>query len=136
DTAAGDVIRRLRTGDIPSAHHAPDSLANQNACELVKESEAARVPDIDPGVRHEEFAGQSCSWGGESIEEPQLSVLFEHLDKPGDGRALTVGGRPAVLTYSPATNDGLLGPSLPMCSVEVEYGKAGPIAEGHTEVVS
>ncbi len=136
DTAARDVIRLLRSGALPSAHHPPASLANENACDLVEESEAARVPDIDPAVKHDEFAGQSCSWGGRSIEEPQLSVLFQHLDEPAEGRPLTVAGRPAVLVYSPAMGDGLLGPSLPECSVDVEYGEAGPIAEGSTEVVS
>ncbi|MFC4013619.1 hypothetical protein ACFOY2_40765 [Nonomuraea purpurea] len=136
DTAAGDVIRLLKTGDLPSARHAPDSLANRDACELVKKSEAARVPDIDPRQRHAEFTGQSCAWGGKTIDEPHLSVLFQHLDDALEGRPLTIGGRPAVVNYSPAQNSALLGPSLPSCAVDVEYGEAGPSAKGRTEVVS
>ncbi|GGW85447.1 hypothetical protein [Streptomyces lomondensis] len=137
DAAAGDVIRLLKTGDLPSARHAPDSLANQDACDLLKKSEAARVPDIDPGKRYDTFTGQSCSWGAESIDEPHLYVLFLHLDEALEGRPLTVGGRTAAVQYSPADEYGdLLGRSLPNCAVEVEYGKAGPTAEGRTEVVS
>ncbi|MBR8641067.1 hypothetical protein KEF29_21440 [Streptomyces tuirus] len=137
DAAAGDVIRLLRSGGLPSARHAPDSLANQDACDLLKESEAARVPAIDPGKRYDTFTGQSCSWGGESIDEPHLNILFLHLDEALEGRPLTVGGRTAAVKYSPADEYGdLLGRSLPNCAVDVEYGEAGPTAEGRTEVVS
>ncbi|GAA0445134.1 hypothetical protein GCM10010160_84730 [Acrocarpospora corrugata] len=137
DAAADDVIRLLKSGDLPSARHAPDSLANQDACELVKESEAARVPDIDPGKRHADFTGQSCTWGGRNIDEPHLYVFFQHLDDPLEGRPLTVRGRPATVNYSSAVADNaLLGPSLPSCAVDVEYGEAGPSVKGRTEVVS
>ncbi|MEV0639477.1 hypothetical protein AB0I77_32005 [Streptomyces sp. NPDC050619] len=137
DTAAADVIRLLKSGGLPSARHAPDSLANLDACELIKESEAARVPDIDPGEVHAEFTGQSCYWGPANIDEPNLSVLFEHLDDALEGRPLTVGGRTAAVKYRPADDDSwALGPSLPSCSVDVEYGEAGPTAKGRTEVVS
>jgi hypothetical protein len=137
DTAAADVIRLLKSGDLPSARHAPDSLANLDACELIKESEAARVPDIDPGEVHAEFTGQNCYWGAANIDEPHLYVLFEHLDDALEGRPLTVVGRAAAVKYSPAEEDAwALGPSLPTCSVDVEYGEAGPTAKGRTEVVS
>ncbi|MGA5137613.1 DUF3558 family protein [Streptomyces azureus] len=137
DAAAGDVIRLLKTGDLPSARHAPDSLANQDACDLVKKSEAARVPGIAPGERYATFTGQSCSWGGESIDEPHLYVLFQHVDDALEGRPLTIGGRTAAVKYSPADEySGLLGRSLPSCAVDIEYGEAGPTAEGRTEVVS
>jgi hypothetical protein len=137
DTAAADVIRLLKSGDLPSARHAPDSLANLDACELIKKSEAARVPDIDPGEVHVDFTGQSCTWGGESIDQPNLYVLFEHLDEALEGRPLKVGGRTAAVQYNPAEDDSwLLGPALPTCSVDVEYGEAGPIVAGQTEVVS
>ncbi|WP_155058347.1 DUF3558 family protein [Streptomyces blattellae] len=137
DTAAADVIRLLKSGDLPSARHAPDSLANHDACELIKKSEAARVPGIDPDDRHADFTGQSCTWGAENIDEPHLYVLFEHLDEALEGRPLTVGGRTAAVKYSPADEDSwALGPSLPSCSVDIEYGEAGPTVKGQTEVVS
>ncbi|MFI7014935.1 hypothetical protein [Streptomyces sp. NPDC050164] len=135
--AAGDLIRLLKTGELPSARHAPDSLANQDACDLVKESEAARVPDIDPGERYAAFTGQSCAWGGESIDEPHRYVLFQHVGDALEGRPRTIGGRMAAVQYGPADEYGdLLGHSLPNCAVDVEYGEAGPTAEGRTEVVS
>ncbi|MFW6690084.1 DUF3558 family protein [Streptomyces sp. MAR4 CNX-425] len=136
DNAAGDVSRLLKAGDLPSARHAPDSLANQDACELIKEREAARLPDIDPGERHAAFAGQSCSWGGKSIDERHVTVYFQHVDDALEGSPLTVGGRPAAMRYSAATHSGLLGTSLPACTVNVEYAEGGPTAKGRTEVVS
>ncbi|WP_399887333.1 DUF3558 family protein [Streptomyces sp. BBFR51] len=137
DTAATGVIRLLKSGDLPSARHAPDSLANQDACDLIKESEAARVPDIDPRDRHATFTGQSCTWGPENIDEPHLYILFGHQDDALQGRPLTVGGRKAAVKYSPVDEDSsLLGPSLPSCSVDAEYGAAGPTVEGRTEVVT
>lgn len=137
DTAVGDVVRLLKSGDLPSARHTHDSLAKQNACELLKESDAALVPEIDPGERNAEFPGHSCTWGGESVDEPHLYVLFLHHDDALEGRRLTVGGRAAAVKYEPADeHSGLLGPSLPSCAVDVEYGEAGPTAKGHTEVVS
>ncbi|MGW0711387.1 hypothetical protein ACWD4G_36435 [Streptomyces sp. NPDC002643] len=137
DSAADDVIRLLKSGDLPSARHAPDSLANLDACDLIKESEAARVPDIDPGDVNAEFTRQSCYWGPGNIEKPHLHILFQHVDDALEGRPLTVGGRKAAVQYSPAEEIGWgLGPSMPTCSVDVEYGEAGPTAEGRTEVVS
>ncbi|MDO0934818.1 DUF3558 family protein [Streptomyces sp. DG2A-72] len=137
DTAAADVIRLLKSGGLTSARHAPDSLANLDACELMKESEAARVPDIDPGEVHAEFTGQACYWGAANIDEPNLYVLFQHSDDLLEGRPLTVAGRTAAVKYRPAEEDSwLIGPSLPTCSVDVEYGEAGPTVKGQTEVVS
>jgi len=120
DVAAYAMVPSLVRGDIPQVKYAEDSLASKDACELIEQSEANQVPGIDPSQRHGGYAGQYCTWGGETVDNPNLFVTFNRGLPP----------KPATPADLPVDIDGFRGVISPQarnatdppgCRVDVEY---------------
>lgn len=126
DAAVDGTLRELGRGNLPSAGLPANSLANQDACGLVDRELADRVPGIDKGQVKASYGGQGCTWGVESVTEPNLYVAFSReeapaVDRPVE-REITVVGRRAVVTPRPANEHSeWLGPSKANCAVAVEH---------------
>lgn len=120
DVAAYAMIPTLVRGDIPQVEYGKNSLATKDACELIEQHEANQVPGIDPSQRHAAYAGQYCTWGGETVDNPNLFVTFNRGLPPkpdaGAGQVTEIDGYPAVVAAQPrnATDP-------PGCRVDVEY---------------
>jgi hypothetical protein len=138
DAATDGTLRKLARGGLPSAGLPANSLGKLDACKLIEQGEAERVPGIDRSQSHPAYGGQNCTWGAESITEANLFVHFGREEPPSaaDGRETTILGRRAVVKTTPANdNSWLIGPSKASCEVNVVHRPAEPVGAGKVEVM-
>lgn len=123
DKATDAAIDKLTSGEAAQLQVAPGSLANQDACELITEDDAARAPDVDATDLYPGFGGQFCSWGAELVDQPGLFVSFTRGDPPSvhgpTEQPIEVAGHLGIVTQEGP--DSTIGPSLPYCEVAVVY---------------
>jgi hypothetical protein len=145
DDAVDEVVDQLLSGAVRTYDVPDDSLLNQDACALIDDSHAARVPGIDMSLKLPAFNDQSCSWGDDDVTSPGVFVSFTHgapaqTNDPRDQKK-TIDGHAAVMTLSDGDEFADLnvdvGPMLPSCDVDVDYRDASkPAGEVETVGVS
>lgn len=120
DVASYAMVPMLVRGDIAQVEYAADSLAVQDACQLIAQHEANEVPGIDQTQRHSAYGGQYCTWGGETVDNPNLFVTFNRGVTPVPAAAgeqsKEIGGHTAVISPQPRK-----GTDPPGCRVNLEY---------------
>jgi hypothetical protein len=121
DVAAYAMVPILVRGDVPQVEYDQESLATRDACDLIEQDEASEVPGIDPSQRHAAYAGQHCTWGGETTDNPNLFVTFNRgmppqPANPAADQTVDIDGFDAVVSPQPRTAT-----DPPGCRVDVEY---------------
>jgi hypothetical protein len=124
DRVLGSVLPKLVSGDVPPDGLPEDSLANVDACALLRPEEVFRLRGIDRSQVTPAFDGQNCTWGVPYVSDPNVYVSLGpgrplEADSSGD-RQTTVGGLAAVVH----PQDGGSNPeyrTLPGCEVRMEY---------------
>jgi hypothetical protein len=100
DRAVEAAVSRLLRGGLRPAGYPTDSLARQDACRLIAQQEANRIPGINRLLHDSGYRGQYCQWGEGPVDKPGLYLAFE-LSGPlqaGNGwRPITVAKRHAFI---------------------------------------
>jgi len=124
DRALDAVLPKLVDGDLPAADLPAESLANQDACALLRPEEAFRVPGVDKDQLTPGFNGQTCTWGNPVVSDPHAYVSFSpafplDADSPRD-RTVEIGGHNAVVHPEVGGSNSSYR-TLPGCEVRIEY---------------
>jgi hypothetical protein len=126
DRVLDAALPKLIAGDLPAASLPEDSLADVDACALLRPDEVFRLRGIDRTQVTPGFDGQHCTWGVPHVSDSNVFVSFGpasalDADSTGD-RWARIGGLPAVVH----PQEGGSNPdyrTLPGCEVRMEHRK-------------
>lgn len=124
DRVLDSVLPKLVSGDVPPDGLPEDSLANVDACALLRPDEVFRVRGIDKTQVTPGFDGQHCTWGVPYVSAANVYLSLGparplEADSSGD-RQTKIGGLAAVVH----PQDGGSNPDYrtpPGCEVRMEY---------------
>lgn len=124
DRVLDSVLPKLVSGDVSADGLPDDSLANVDACALLRPEEVFRLRGIDTTQVTPAFDGQNCTWGVPYVSDPNVYVSLGpdrplEADSSGD-RRVRIGDLAAVVH----PQDGGSNPdyrTLPGCEVRLEY---------------
>lgn len=126
DRVLDAALPKLIAGDVPRAALPDESLANVDACALLRPEEVFRLRGIDRTRVTPGFDGQNCTWGGAEVSETNVFIslgpaLPLKADSTGD-RETEIGGLRTVVHPQPGgSNPQYRTP--PGCEARIEYRK-------------